>query len=116
MTTKRYALEPGGAPRLELTWRYGFKDLIVKVDGLEVGRVADPAELKLGRNFALADGSTLRVQLNAKFHCTSWWSLSDPRDTGHQTITGETGRASRSGLTPRARLLHAGMKAKICRL
>lgn len=68
MTTKRFALEPGGAPRLELTWRYGFKDLVIKVDGLEIGRVSDPSELKLGRNFALADGSTLRVQLDTRFH------------------------------------------------
>jgi hypothetical protein len=68
VTTKRFALEPGGAPRLEITWRYGFKDVVIKIDGLEIGRVNDPGELKLGRDFALADGSTLRVQLVSKFH------------------------------------------------
>jgi hypothetical protein len=68
VTTKRFALQPGGAPRLEISWRYGFKDVVIKVDGLEIGRVSDPSELKLGREFALGDGSTLRVELVSKFH------------------------------------------------
>jgi hypothetical protein len=68
VTTKRFALEPGGSPRLEITWRYGFKDVVIKVDGLEIGRVSDPSELKVGRDFALPDGATLRVQLVSKFH------------------------------------------------
>ena len=68
MPTKRYPLEAGGAPRVELTWKWNFKDVVVKVDGLEVGRIADAGELKQGRDFALTDGSSLRVQLIAKFH------------------------------------------------
>jgi hypothetical protein len=68
MPTQRYALEPNGAPRLEVSWKWNFKDVVVKLDGIEVGRIATPAELKLGREFALVDGSTLRVQLNSQLH------------------------------------------------
>jgi len=68
MATKRYPLEPGGAPRVEVSWNWNFKNVVVKVDGLEVGRIADATELQAGRDFALADGSSLRVQLASKFH------------------------------------------------
>jgi hypothetical protein len=46
-----YALEPGGPEQLELTWGGGWKNLTVSVDGKSVGIVADPKELKTGREF-----------------------------------------------------------------
>jgi len=68
MPVTRYALDPGGAQRLEISHGYNFKNLVVKLDGLEVGRVDDPSQLKDGRDFALSDGSTLRVTRKQTLH------------------------------------------------
>lgn len=68
MPSKRYALEPKGEPRLEVSWKWNYKDVVVKLDGFEVGRIDTPQELKLGRTFALIDGSTLHVQLADSLH------------------------------------------------
>lgn len=38
------------------------------MDGVEIGRIADQSELRPGRDFALPDGSTLRIQLHEGFH------------------------------------------------
>jgi hypothetical protein len=68
MATKRFPLESGGSPRLEISHGWNFRNVIVKLDGLEIGRVPKRADLKLGRDFILPDGSTLRVQLHEQFH------------------------------------------------
>lgn len=68
MPTLRYALEPGGARRLEITYRLGFKDLVAKLDGLEVGRVVEADDLKQGRDFLLTDGSLLSIQYVRTLH------------------------------------------------
>ena len=62
----KYALDRGGPKRLEIAWTGNWKDFTVKVDGLLVGSFADVDELKTGREFLLADGSHLKVQLAGK--------------------------------------------------
>lgn len=41
MAKQTYALEPGGPKRLEISWKYGFKDTTITFDGAPVG-VIDP--------------------------------------------------------------------------
>jgi hypothetical protein len=75
MPRKKYALEPGGPERLELSWGAGWKNLTVSIDGKSVGAVADPKELKAGREFSLEDGSTLRFQTAQSFLTPELWIL-----------------------------------------
>lgn len=67
MPEKSFALEPGGALRLEVSWRGGYKDLSVSCDGRSVASFDDPKELKQPHRVALPDGSTLEVQLASPF-------------------------------------------------
>lgn len=58
----RYALEPGGRRRLDvsLTGRWVVR---LRLDDREIGAVEGRAALAEGRDFALDDGSVLRVRL-----------------------------------------------------
>jgi hypothetical protein len=64
---KAFALEPGGTPRLAVSWRGAFKDLSLSLDGQPVASFDDPKELKQPRKVALPDGSTLEVHLASPF-------------------------------------------------
>ncbi|MGH8006134.1 MAG: tetratricopeptide repeat protein, partial [Candidatus Binatia bacterium] len=63
----KFSLEPGGPKRLKMSWGWRWGNLTLRLDGNPIGMVADEQELVAGRAFALADGSTLRVQLVRKF-------------------------------------------------
>jgi len=66
--TRKYALERGGPQRLEISWKGNWKNLTVRLDGEEIGSIADRKELKAGREFSLPDGSTLKMQLTGTFN------------------------------------------------
>jgi len=63
MPQKKFSLEAGGPPRLEVSWRGGFKDLSVSLDGQPVASFEGPKELKDPQRVSLPDGSTLEVQV-----------------------------------------------------
>lgn len=82
MPTKRYALRAGEPPRLEIRWTQRgrwWKDLIVRLDGAEVGTVATGKELQAGASFSLADGSNLHVRQAQKFLAVELQVLRDGR-------------------------------------
>jgi hypothetical protein len=64
---KAFALEPGGTPRLAVSWRGAFKDLSVSLDGQPAASFDDSRELKEAQRIALHDGSTLEVQVASPF-------------------------------------------------
>jgi hypothetical protein len=66
MPLRKYILEKGGQPRLEVEWRGLWRDVSVRFDGQEIGTFADKAALKQGRTFTLPDQSNLLVQLVGK--------------------------------------------------
>jgi hypothetical protein len=61
-----YALEPGGPKRLTIDTHFAWKDSVVKVDGLEIGRIPDLKTLQNGLDFTLPDGSLLHIQYKYK--------------------------------------------------
>jgi hypothetical protein len=63
MPTFHYALEKNGTPIAVITWQGTWQNVVVQYNGQQVGRVANIEEMRQGRSFSLADGSTLRVQL-----------------------------------------------------
>jgi len=67
MPSAKFSLETGGPKRIEITWRMGWKDIVVQFDGEEVGRIPSRTELKQGRSFTLPDGSELHVRLKESF-------------------------------------------------
>ena len=77
MPTQRYALENGGAKRLEISWKGLWKNLAIKLDGNVVGTIAGQKELKAGQDLELPDGSVLHVQLVQKFSSTELQILRD---------------------------------------
>ncbi len=64
MPKLRYRLEPGGPKRLELSYRLGWKDMVITLDGNRVGEIPTKDELFEGQTFRLHDGSELKVQLD----------------------------------------------------
>ena len=67
MAEKVFAPEPGGAPRLAVSWSGGFKDLAISLDGQPAAAFDDPKELKEPQRVPLPDGSTLEVQVASPF-------------------------------------------------
>lgn len=63
MPSIKLALEKQGPKRVEVAWESGWKNVVARLDGQEVGRIASQAELQAGREFPLPDGSPLRLQL-----------------------------------------------------
>jgi hypothetical protein len=66
-----YALEPGGPKRLTIDTNFGWRNSIVKFDGVEIGRIADLGTLKKGVDFTLPDGSALHMQYVFKYNTIS---------------------------------------------
>ena len=60
----KYALEKGGAKRLEISWKGNWKEITIRLDGEVIGTISDIENLKAGQEFALEDGSTLKVWLS----------------------------------------------------
>ncbi|PYQ21472.1 MAG: hypothetical protein DMF79_08135 [Acidobacteria bacterium] len=67
MPQKKFSLEAGGPQRLEVSWRGGFKDLSISLDGQSVASFEGPKELKDPQRVSLPDGSTLEVQVASVF-------------------------------------------------
>lgn len=67
MPTKKYSLEKNGPLRLEISWKEFWKNMIVRLDGKEIGSIIDRKELEAGREFPMSDGCVLRIQLAQKF-------------------------------------------------
>jgi hypothetical protein len=63
MPIMKYALEKGGPKRLEISYKGNWKDFTIRLDGNVIGTVAEYEHLKTGQEFALPDGSILKVQL-----------------------------------------------------
>lgn len=64
MPSQSYALGPGLPKQLEISWSVGWRDLVVRFDGREVGRLdGGYDEVRLGKKLSLPDGSRLHVQL-----------------------------------------------------
>lgn len=66
MPALKYALDPGGPKRLQISWKGMWKDVVVRLDDQEIGHIPDRAALKEGRSFALPDGSQLSVALRTQ--------------------------------------------------
>ena len=64
MPKQAFSLERGEPARLEVSWRAFWKEFTVRLDGQTVGTVPTQKELSAGREFSLADGSLLWVQLH----------------------------------------------------
>jgi hypothetical protein len=67
MQSKKYPLEKGGQPRLEISWKGSpvkCKHVAISVDGQEIGTIANQKLMEEGQEFCLQDGSTLVVKLN----------------------------------------------------
>jgi|GEM_PF-6673665 len=62
MPKRTYALEPGADPRLMISWRYGWNDCVIQLDGHTIGKLDHRSLLEEGREFATESGK-LRVQL-----------------------------------------------------
>jgi hypothetical protein len=67
LPTKRFALEPNQPKRLEISWKGNWKRLAVSLDATPVGAIETKKELQGGKEFTLADGSTLEVRLRQTF-------------------------------------------------
>lgn len=66
MPTKRFSLEHGGPKRLEVSWKMMWKDVKIKLDGVEIGSIQNQKEFTNGRDFTLADGSKLNIKLTRR--------------------------------------------------
>jgi hypothetical protein len=62
-----FAFEPGGEKRLVIEWKGMFKDLTIKVDGVQVGLIPDQKALVAGKEIRIKDGSKISVQLVSSF-------------------------------------------------
>ena len=67
MPKKQFAIEKGGAKRIEVSWKAFWKNFEVRFDGQIVGTANGLDELKAGKTFSLPDGSSLQVQYSSGF-------------------------------------------------
>ncbi len=68
MAKQSFALEPGGQKRLEVAWKWQYKNTTVSLDGRALGTIPDQRALRAGQHFQLVDGSIIKVQLVAKWY------------------------------------------------
>jgi hypothetical protein len=67
MPRKKYALVKSGPKEIECSWGFAWENFTVTQNGNIIGTIANQRELKEGRQFSLADGSTLSVRLKIGF-------------------------------------------------
>ena len=71
MGKMNYALEKGQKPRLQISWKgLGWKNVTIKLDGMEIGKIPSKNELMEGWEFLLDKNTTLKVKLAKRFN--SW--------------------------------------------
>ncbi|MBL1176653.1 hypothetical protein [Pantanalinema sp. GBBB05] len=63
MPKRKFSLQEKGPKRLELSWGFSWKNMVIRLDGAEIGKIANQKDLKAGQEFALKDGSKLSVRL-----------------------------------------------------
>lgn len=63
MPSRKFSLENGQPKNLEISWSLSFKNIVVKLNGQELGRMASKAELQEGRTYTIDNGSELKFQL-----------------------------------------------------
>lgn len=63
MATKHYALDRNGPKRLEISWKWNYKNIAVQFDGDEIVNIRGRKELKLGQSFKLDNGQELQLKL-----------------------------------------------------
>ena len=63
MPIKRYRLRVDESARLEISWKFNWKELKVTFDQKVIGKILSKKELFAGREFSLPNGSTLKIQL-----------------------------------------------------
>lgn len=62
MGKRSYALRAGGRDRINLTWKWNFKDVRIALNGKTVGYFPNRRAIEIGKEFLLPDNSTLMVQ------------------------------------------------------
>ena len=67
MATRRFAFEPGGPVRLEISWKLGFRDIRVLLDGAEVLRVPLISGFGRGAELTFGDGAILYIRPADRF-------------------------------------------------
>lgn len=67
MPARKFVLEPGGPPRIELQWRGIWKEMSVFFDDEHIGVIENQKALKEGAEFSLPDGTKLSVKLRTGF-------------------------------------------------
>lgn len=67
MATRRFAFEPGGPLRLEITWKLGFRDIRVRLDGAEVLQVPFISGFGRGAELTFGDGAVVYIRLADRF-------------------------------------------------
>ena len=67
MPKRKLSLVRGEAKSLEINWNFGFKAMVITLDGETVGQIPDQAALNAGKTFTLDNGSTIKVQLQRNF-------------------------------------------------
>lgn len=61
MPSLKFALDPGGPERLEVSFSGMWKDIVVHLDGQPIGAIPSVIELHQGQSFTLPDGSVLHI-------------------------------------------------------
>lgn len=64
MGEKVFLIQMHGPKQLQLSWRFGWRDVKVKLGEELIGVIEKRSELIKGRSFPLPDGSSLKVQLD----------------------------------------------------
>jgi len=67
MPTQKFSFKKGEPVRLEVLWKWLWKDVSILLDGQEIGRFANRKMLKEGREFYLQDGSVLKIKLSSSW-------------------------------------------------
>ena len=67
MAIRRFAFEPGGPARLEISWKLGFRNIRILLDGAEILSVPFATGLGSGAAFTFGDGAVLRVKIANAF-------------------------------------------------
>lgn len=68
MPRRKFAIEPGGQKRLEVSWGRNFSNTRVTLDGQPIGAPVERKELREGVSYPLPDGSTLGLRTGGMYN------------------------------------------------
>ncbi len=63
MPKQDFSFETNGPKRLEISWGMFWKNITIRLDGIELGTIASQMEFRQGKEYSLPDGSKLFVRL-----------------------------------------------------